>query len=242
MKRLIHKGLAILIVLAPLTFSTDVNAIGTGEIQGRVVDSTSQEPVIGATVTYYVAGTFCGTVTDTGGYFKIKPLNPGRYDLTFGSITFTDRKVKGVVVTSDKITFMDDIEMTTNTLGTAVVVDFKDKLIDPENTSAQHLGIEHIKTDPNRLSPMVMIANSSSDIVTSPDGKQLYFRGGRSQSTMFIVDGVKTRDGNLGIPGSAIGHVTVYTGGVPAKYGDFTGGVVVIETQSYFDIVSQRRP
>jgi len=68
----------------------------------------------------------------------------------------------------------------------------------------------------------------------------LYFRGERSQAVLYIVDGVKTMDGRLGIPGSAIGHLTVYSGGVPAKYGDFTGGVVVIETQSYFDIVSQR--
>jgi hypothetical protein len=27
----------------------------------------------------------------------------------------------------------------------------------------------------------------------------------------------------------------VYSGGIPAKYGDCSGGVIVIETKSYFD-------
>jgi outer membrane receptor protein involved in Fe transport len=38
------------------------------------------------------------------------------------------------------------------------------------------------------------------------------------------------------VPGSSIGGVTVYTGGIPAKYGDTTGGVIILETKSYFDL------
>jgi hypothetical protein len=29
--------------------------------------------------------------------------------------------------------------------------------------------------------------------------------------------------------------MTVYAGGIPARYGDFTGGVIVVETMGYFD-------
>ena len=32
----------------------------------------------------------------------------------------------------------------------------------------------------------------------------------------------------------------VYPGGLPAKYGDVTGGVVAIDTKSYFDLWQQR--
>jgi hypothetical protein len=31
----------------------------------------------------------------------------------------------------------------------------------------------------------------------------------------------------------------VYTGGLPAKYGDTLGGVVVMETKGYFDLYRQ---
>jgi hypothetical protein len=31
----------------------------------------------------------------------------------------------------------------------------------------------------------------------------------------------------------------VYTGGLPAKYGDILGGAVILETKSYFDLYRQ---
>jgi len=40
----------------------------------------------------------------------------------------------------------------------------------------------------------------------------------------------------VNIPGTSIGGVSVYAGGVPAKYGDTTGGVIIMETKSYFDL------
>jgi hypothetical protein len=32
----------------------------------------------------------------------------------------------------------------------------------------------------------------------------------------------------------------VYTGGVPAKYGDTTGGVIVVETKSYLEEYNEK--
>jgi outer membrane receptor protein involved in Fe transport len=34
--------------------------------------------------------------------------------------------------------------------------------------------------------------------------------------------------------------VSIYTGGLPAKYGDTTGGVVAVETKTYFDFYNQK--
>ena len=45
-----------------------------------------------------------------------------------------------------------------------------------------------------------------------------------------------------GVPNEAINSFSVYTGGVPAKYGDVTGGIVAIETKSYFDLYQQHNP
>ena len=36
--------------------------------------------------------------------------------------------------------------------------------------------------------------------------------------------------GSTYVPKSAIANITVYTGGIPANYGDFTGGVIEITT------------
>ena len=203
------------------------------------MDSLTQLPVPGVNVVYHIAGTIHGAITDLDGYFKIKPLNPGLYDLTFSSVLFTDKKINDIRVVGEKVTELDDVQMSINELGTVVIMTHRIKLIDPYDPGAVHIGRRDLKADPNKLSPLVLIAHSTPGVTASADGKQLYFRGSRPQSTMYIVDGVKTRNGVLGIPGGAIGHVTVYTGGVPAKYGDFTGGVVVIETRSYFDMINE---
>jgi len=54
------------------------------------------------------------------------------------------------------------------------------------------------------------------------------------------VDGVKLGARLSAVPNEAINSFSVYTGGVPAKYGDVTGGIVAIETKSYFDLWQQR--
>lgn len=59
----------------------------------------------------------------------------------------------------------------------------------------------------------------------------LSFRGAREGGTVYIIDGVKVR-GTPNIPQSAIGQMQVYTGGTPAEFGDFTGGVINITTTS----------
>jgi hypothetical protein len=52
---------------------------------------------------------------------------------------------------------------------------------------------------------------------------------------LYMVDGVKTSTVGA-VPGCSIGRMMVYTGGLPAKYGDTLGGVVVMESKSYFDL------
>jgi hypothetical protein len=78
-----------------------------------------------------------------------------------------------------------------------------------------------------------ILKSQYSDIKASPDGEELYFRGSRAGSVLYFLDGMKIRDNNVTIPSSGISTLSVYTGGLPAKYGDTTGGVVVIQTKNY---------
>ena len=59
----------------------------------------------------------------------------------------------------------------------------------------------------------------------------------RSISNQYITDDMKSFSGDIGIPGIAIGIIKVYTGA--AIYRDVIGGVNVVETKSYFDLVQQ---
>ena len=79
----------------------------------------------------------------------------------------------------------------------------------------------------------------TAGVTVAPNGKDVYIRGARPISTQYITDGMKSITGGIGIPGLAIGSIKVYTGGVPASYGDVTGGVIVVETTSYFDLAQE---
>ncbi|NCU32890.1 MAG: hypothetical protein EOM23_08170, partial [Candidatus Moranbacteria bacterium] len=66
--------------------------------------------------------------------------------------------------------------------------------------------------------------------VFSQDGEMGSIRGGREDGTVMYIDGVRVR-GSSSLPKSALEQVTVITGGLPANYGDATGGVVNITTK-----------
>ena len=70
------------------------------EIQGKVVDKRSGEPIIGATVE--VAGTANRTVTDIDGRFKFTALAPDRkYSLLVKYISYKTQEIDGVQSMAD---------------------------------------------------------------------------------------------------------------------------------------------
>jgi hypothetical protein len=74
----------------------------------------------------------------------------------------------------------------------------------------------------------------SSEIKVDDDG-QLMFRGARKGDMIYILDGIKSNE-VYSVPSCSINRMMVYTGGLPAKYGDTLGGAIVVETKSYFDL------
>ena len=77
-----------------------------------------------------------------------------------------------------------------------------------------------------------MIINVTPGVMPTPDGKNLYIRGSRQGSTGYYIDGNKIMS-SAEVPGIGIAGIEVITGGVPAEYGDCTGGVVIITTKEY---------
>jgi outer membrane cobalamin receptor len=76
------------------------------------------------------------------------------------------------------------------------------------------------------------LAATTAGVYQEEEGGSLNVRGSRSDATQYIVDGIKVI-GPFSLPKSAIAEVTVITGGIPAQYGDATGGIVLITTKRY---------
>jgi hypothetical protein len=238
-KLYIMKKLTILFAL--LFGMTAVGMAQGAMIKGQIFDAISGETLPTATVYVKYADQMIGTTTDMDGRFTLKPLPSGTYNLTVTFIGYKSRVIEGVLVKKDKITTMghmalnEDPEM----LGEFEIVAYKVKLIDPEDPMAMTMLAAELQATPSAKSPVDAVNMMSSAIQKNEETGQLYFRGARPESMGYYTDGVKQQDQLRGVPGSSIGQMTVYVGGIPAKYGDLTGGVVVIETKSYFDLYNQ---
>jgi len=206
-----------------------LNAQTGGTVMGKLYNSDSTEVVPFTIIRLEVAGEIISTKTDYNGKYKFSAVKPGVCNLRAESVIHGEKEINGIVATSDGITKLD--VYLTNEMD-IIIVEWKKPRLDIDNTFK--IDAQDLVHNINKQSPLDMLANSNSEI-TKTENNQLIIRGSRAGDVIYYVDGVKMNT-MQSIPGAAIGGMTVFTGGVPAKYGDTTGGVVVLETKSYFDL------
>jgi hypothetical protein len=228
MKKLIFSALSLLFLTCAQAQSMN------GEIMGKVLDTVENEPLYGVKVWVEVGDNKLFGLSNLDGRYRISAVPPGTYTvfLKFKSDTI---QVANQYVKPDGLCVLKDISFANQLILGETILEFtRQPLIEIGNEHMTTLSPEDINLSVNRQDVLALIENMSSDIQKSSSG-DLIIRGSRPGDVVYFVDGVKTS--NLGtFPGSAIGGVTVYTGGIPAKYGDTTGGVVILETKSYFDL------
>lgn len=98
--KIIMLRLSLVTLLLVTTLSATVAQ--TGSIKGTIVDGTTNEPLIGASV--LVEGTTGGAAADLDGNFVIQNLKPGTYTLRATYIAYTSQVIEGVVVEAGKET------------------------------------------------------------------------------------------------------------------------------------------
>lgn len=201
-----------------------------GEIRGTVTDIKTGTPMPGATVSYFMNGTLKGTITDESGSYKIKPLIPGSYDLKFSFVTFKQQELRNIKVSAEKTTYID-IKLEPDNNLPEIVIEWQPPMIDPGKTASMTtLTPEDIKYSIAR--DVVGNVANTVGVFQNEEGGSLNVRGARDNATLYVVDGIKM-NGPFSLPNSAIEEITVLTGGIPAQFGDATGGVVLITTKSY---------
>jgi outer membrane cobalamin receptor len=157
-------------------------------------------------------------------------LTPGVYDIRVSFITFSTSTFTGVVVSSEKTTYLN-VFLDPDNLLPVVVIPWEKPLVDPGNVSDMHvLDAEQIDQAVSR--DIKDLVATAPGVYQADDGGSLNVRGSREDATQYVVDGVKMT-GPFSLPKSAIAEITVLTGGIPAQYGDATGGIVLITTKSY---------
>lgn len=203
--------------------------IGTGTLQGTVTDESTGETVPFANVVILQAGhQITGAATDFDGNYKIKSIRPGNdYVVKTSAVGFTAQEKRGVIVKSDQIVFVNFKLSAGVKLDEVVIIEYVVPLIERGATQGQTVLGSDIERMPSRGTAAAVTTTVG---VADNDGDVGSIRGTRTGSTNTYIDGVKVR-GSANIPQAAIEQVTVVTGGVSARYGDATGGIISITTK-----------
>ncbi|MNV37897.1 TonB-dependent Receptor Plug Domain protein [compost metagenome] len=208
-----------------------------GDIIGTFVTPDKKEGVFGAYVITSRGDQVFKAVTNEDGRFRISAVPAGSYKVYFiidGDTTFAPEMVEvspdgygntGIVAQAN-VNELETFEVVAGPPSLRLGV-----------TQEVKLTAKDIKHMPIKFDAKQMVTAISSDVKLSDDG-ELMFRGARKGDVINYIDGVKMNDVQ-NVPSAALGYIMVYSGGIPAKYGDTTGGVVVMETLSYFDLLRE---
>ena len=216
-------------LIAALALTSSIAMAQSGALKGVISDAMSGEPIPFANIIIEKNGNQSGgTITDFDGNYTIKPVEPGTYTIKATFVGYGTVEVTGVIVSANKITFQDLKLQQGVAIGEVKVIAYKKPLLDQDNLSGETKTAEEIVALPTRN--IASVAASTAGIYQQDEGDDVNVRGSRSDATEYYVDGIKVR-GSMGVPTSGIEQITVITGGVPAQYGDATGGIISITTK-----------
>ena len=207
-----------------------------GDIIGTLVDA-SNVPIYGARVKTTNGSAVFQAITDPDGNFRMSAVPAGKYTLTFRVDTVEMIAQREVDVAPDgygdigKVTFSQ-----ITTLGD-VVIDANRLILTRGVAPEIKMERKDITKSSNKFDIKGLVTGMTSDVRTADDGS-LVFRGARKGDLIYYIDGVKM-GATANVPSASMGYVMVFSGAIPAKYGDTTGGVIVVETVSYNDLYRQ---
>jgi len=198
-----------------------------GTLKGKITDG--KEPIPYANIIIVQGGKqFGGAQSDMDGNYTIKPIPPGKYDVKASYVGYNASITTGVQISADKIQFLQITMISKSEVLETFEVKWEKPLIDPDNTATgESMSSEEIKRVPGRSAQGIASGMAG---VQGNDGAMGSVRGARTDGTVTYIDGVKVA-GTSSLPKSAIEEVSMVMGGVPAKYGEATGGVLNITTK-----------
>jgi len=232
-----------IVVLISLVFANVVWA-QQGTLRGIVTDKNSAETLIG--VSAVIEGTTTGTSTDLDGNYNLK-LEPGTYSMVFSYISYVTQTINEVIIKADEETVLDvQLSDKAEELKEVVIVAKKVRntetaLLTLQKKSANVLdGISSesfSKTGDGDAGAAIKRVTG----VSVEGGKYVYVRGLGDRYTKTMLNGLdvpgldpdkNTLQMDI-FPTNLIDNIVINKTFTPDLPGDFTGGMVNIETKDF---------
>jgi len=215
-----------------------------GYLRGKIIDEETGEALIGATISKQ--GTSIGTVADFDGNYSL-PLEPGTHTIVFQFVSYQTKTVEGVEIKSEEVTSLN-IDLTTDVAQLSEVVVSAEAIRDSEAAllSLQKKSSNVMDGISSQSFKKIGDSNLSGAMkrvtgVTVQGGKYVYVRGLGDRYTRTTLNGMsipgldpERNDVQIDLfPTSVLENVMVYKTFSPDLSGDFTGGIVDVETKSF---------
>lgn len=207
------------------------------QVQGRVVDATSNEPLPFANV--IIVGTSTGATTDFDGRFIITGLKPGFITLEATYVGYLITRSAEVLVTNAKTEFVE-IRMKNAGISLQEVEVVANPFLRTEESplSLQRLTLSEIETSPGSNRDISRVIQSLPGVGSGLSFRNdIIIRGGGPSEAKFFLDGVEIPTINhfatQGSSGGAVGilnadfisGVDFYSGAFPASRGNALSGI-----------------
>ncbi|WP_439555034.1 TonB-dependent receptor [Dyadobacter sp.] len=214
----------------------------TQTVKGRVLDTESQQPVIGANVIITSLNPVQGAATDAEGNFRIEHVPVGRHAIRITSVGYDDAFLQEIGVGSGKEVELN-IKLTESfrALDEVVVKAQKETgapLNDMVSVSGRSFTVDQTKRFAAAVNDPARMALSFAGVSTTDDGGNLIIiRGNSPKGLLWRMEGVEipnpnhfASEGTSGggvsaLSANVLGNSDFLTGAFPAEYGNATSGV-----------------
>ncbi|MCJ7554390.1 MAG: TonB-dependent receptor [Ignavibacteriaceae bacterium] len=199
----------------------------TGKIAGKVVDSETNEPLIGVNI--LIEGSTLGAATDVLGEFFILGVPPGNFSLRFQMIGYAPYTITDLRVSVNRTTSLE-VKLSPESIKIGEVVITADKISLKKDQTGS---IKNISSDQIELLPVENIG----DVVNLQAGVvNGHFRGGRFAEVSYMVDGMQVNNAfsnskTVEVEKEIVADLEVITGTFNAEYGRAMSGIVNVVTK-----------
>jgi hypothetical protein len=230
MPRRLRTALTLLVLVVPGLAGAAL-AQERGGLAGKVADKKTGHALPFATVT--VVGAQRGGLTDSEGQYSIGGIAPGTYELRVQFLGYGPFSRPGVVVAPGKVATIDvQLEEVVVHQEKAIEVTAERRLVEvKQGATIRSVTANDIRNLP--VQTINQVLQQQAGINTEND--QIHVRGGRSDETVFVVNGVANRDLVTGqstagqMSARSVQEVNVATGAYDVRYGNALSGVVEIK-------------
>lgn len=213
-----------------------------GTVKGKIVDTESRQPIIGANVVITSLQPITGAVSDPDGNFRIEKVPVGRHAFKITSVGYEDAFLQEITVGSGKeVDITVQITESFKALDEIVIKAQKENgatINDMVTVSGRSFTVDQTKRFAAAVNDPARMAMSFAGVATNDDGSnQIVIRGNSPKGMLWRMEGVEipnpnhfADEGSSGggisaLSANVLGNSDFLTGAFPAEYGNASSGV-----------------